>query len=175
MTQSMRPQTARVRFRWAGFALVVLALSWACGPPRERFRHTFESPEALTAEFLRALEAGDRARLKDLPLSEQEYCLEIFPEMPVYGNIPPDLAWSQMEGANLYGVGVALDRHRGRSFELEKITFEGTTSYQTFVVHRESTLHLRDRETGKREELPLFGSVVEHDGGYTLLSVNIDR
>ena len=36
-------------------------------------------------------------------------------------------------------------------------------------------LHLRDRQTDEREEMALFGSLLEHDGRYKLLSFNIHR
>lgn len=156
--------------------VLLLILTCACGPPRERFSDTHGSPEALTEEFLRALEAEDRSRLEALALSEQEYRLEVFPEMPVYGNIPPEFAWSQLVGRNGYGVAFILDRQGGRAWDLEKIEFEGgKTVYQTIVVHRDPKLHLRDRATGEREELAFFGSFLEHDGRFKLLSFNIDR
>ena len=34
---------------------------------------------------------------------------------------------------------------------------------------------LRDRHTGERREMDLFGSLLEHDGRYKLFSFNIDR
>jgi hypothetical protein len=148
----------------------------SCGPARERFSGTFESPEALTRAFLEAVEARDRARLAALALSEREYRLEVFPEMPAYGNVPSDFAWSQIEGRNRYGESFVLAREGGRSWELEEIVFEGgTTAYQTFVVHRDPLLHLRDRRTGERQERALFGSILEHAGRYKLFSLNLDR
>jgi hypothetical protein len=155
---------------------LLLVLAWACGAPRERFSGTHDSPEALTETFLWALESEDRSRLEALALSEREYRLEVFPEMPVYGDIPPDFAWSQLAGRNVYGVSFVLDRHGGRTWDLERIEFEGgRTVYQTFVVHRDPMLHLRDRDTDEEEELVFFGSVLEHDGRFKLLSFNIDR
>jgi hypothetical protein len=167
------PGDRRARFV---FLVLFVGLISACGPPRQRFAGTYESPEALTEAFLQALEAGDRPGLESLALSEQEYQLEVFPEMPVYGNIPPDFAWSQLEGKNLYGVSTTLHRHRGRAWDLEGIFFsDGATSYQSFRVHREPTLRLQDRETGETSEMVLFGSILEHQGRYKLLSLNIDR
>ncbi|MCG6920368.1 MAG: hypothetical protein LJF15_04675 [Acidobacteria bacterium] len=156
--------------------VLLLVLVWACGPPRERFRGALASPEALTEAFLQALEAGDRPRLEGLALSAQEFQLEVFPEMPAYGNIPPDLAWSQLAARSLYGLSTVLHAQRGRSWELEEIVFRGgQTAYQTFVVHREPMLRLRDRRTGEEREMALFGSLLEHDGRYKLFSFNIDR
>jgi len=163
------------RARFVCLILLVGLLS-ACGPPRERFRGTHVSPEALTEEVLGALEAEDRPRLEGLALSREEFQLEVFPEMPVYGNVPPDFAWSQLEARSHHGLSTALEAQGGRSWDLERIVFRGgRTVYQTFAVHREPMLHLRDRRTGERRVLPLFGSVLEHDGRYTLFSFNIDR
>ena len=36
-------------------------------------------------------------------------------------------------------------------------------------------LRLRDRVTGERREMALFGSLLEHDGRYKLVSLNIGR
>ena len=167
------PGAGRARFV---SLVLVLGLVSACGPPRERFAGTYESPEALTEAFLQALEAGDRPGLESLALSRQEYELEVFPEMSVYGNIPPDFAWSQLEGKNLYGVSTTLHRHRGRAWDLEDIVFsDGTTIYQSFRVHREPVLHLRDRGTGERTEMVLFGSLLESEGRFKMLSLSIDR
>jgi hypothetical protein len=156
--------------------LLPLALAWACGPPRERFHGTHASPEALAEVFLEALEAEDRPRLEELALSEHEFRLEVFPEMPVYGNIPPSFAWSQIASRSLYGLSNVLHAHGGRAWNLEEIVFRGgTTVYQTFVVHREPMLRLRDRRTGETRTLAFFGSILEHRGRYKLFSFNIDR
>ncbi len=163
---------------WARLVLPVLllVLSWACGVPRERFQGAYESPQALTVAFLRALEAEDRPRLEGLALSAREFQLEVFPEMPAYGNIPPDFAWRQLELRNRHGLSTVLESQGGRSWALEEIVFRGgRTAYQTFTVHREPMLHLRDRLTGAKREMALFGSLLEHDGRYTLFSYNIDR
>jgi hypothetical protein len=163
----------RARFVLPGLLLV---LSWACGAPRERFQNTFASPEALTEAVLGALEAEDRTRLEGLALSAQEFQLEVFPEMPSYGNVPPDFAWRQLELRNHHGLSTILERQGGRSWDLEDIVFRGRrTAYQTFTVHREPMLHVRDRRTGEKREMALFGSLLEHDGRYRLFSFNIDR
>jgi len=164
--------------RRARFALpaLLLILTWACGPAREHFADTHASPEALTETFLGALEARDRPVLEGLALSEEEFRLEVFPEMPAYGNIPPDLAWSQLAARSLYGLSSVLAAHGGRSWELEELIDGGETSvYQSFVVHRDPMLRLRCRSTGERREMALFGSFLEHRGRFKLVSFNLDR
>jgi hypothetical protein len=177
----MRPSTCsttgpgHVRARFV--VLVLLAfLGWACGAPRQRFAGACSSPEALAEAFLGALEAGDRPRLEALALSEEEFALEAYPEMPAYGHIPTGLAWNQLSLKSLYGLSTVLARHGGRAFILEDIAFRGrTTAYQTFAVRRDPMLRLRDRASGETQELALFGSVLEYEGGFKLFSFNIDR
>ncbi len=163
------------RARLALLAVVFLVAA-ACGPPRERFQGMRSSAEGLAEEFLRGLEAEDRPRLEDLALSEQEFQLEVFPEMPAYGNVPPDFAWSQLEIRSLHGLSTVLTSQGGRRWDLEEMVFRGgQTAYQTFTVHREPMLRLRDRRTGERREMALFGSLLECGGRYKLVSFNIDR
>jgi hypothetical protein len=168
------PGFGRARLVSLALLLPVFSLA-ACGPPRERFHGTFASSEVLTETFLQALEEEDRPRLERMALSQAEFRLEFFPEMPVYGNIPPDFAWGQLEGRNRHGLATVLARQGGRPWELEEIVFAGETAYQTFTVHREPMLRLRDRVTGERREMALFGSLLEHDGRYKLVSLNIGR
>jgi hypothetical protein len=154
--------------------LVILAVTW--GPPRERFHGMFESEEALTRAFLEALEDGDRERLASLALSKDEFQKEAFPEMPAYPNIPEDFVWDQLRMKSHYGLSVVLHYQGGRAFDFQDITYHGgQTAYDTFVVHRKPTLHLRDRKTGKSGTIVLFGSILEHEGRFKLFSLNIDR
>jgi hypothetical protein len=163
------------RARLVALALL-LALGWACGPPRERFAGSFASPEALTQAFLGELEIGDPAGLERLALSEEEYRLELLPEMFAYGRVPASFVWNQMQSRSQVGMKTVLGRLGGRSLAFEGIEFAGgTVEYQTFRVHLKPTVHVRDRETGRRAALALFGSVLEHEGGFKLVSLNTDR
>jgi hypothetical protein len=167
------PGDCRARFV---LVLVIAALVGGCGAPRERFEGALGSPETLAEAFLQALEARDRPGMESLALSAREFRLEVFPEMPAYGNIPPDLAWSQLAARSLDGLSRVLETQGGRSWHLEGIVFGGgRTVYQTFVVYRKPMLRVRDRHTGERREMALFGSLLEHDGRYKLFSFNIDR
>jgi len=155
---------------------VVFLVAAACGPPRERFHGMHGSAEGLAEDFLRSLAAEDRPRLEDLALSKQEFLLEVFPEMPAYGNVPPDFVWSQLEIRSHHGLSTVLASQGGRHWDLEEMVFTGgETAYQTFTVHREPMLRLRDRRTGETREMALFGSLLEHGGRYKLVSFNIDR
>ncbi len=167
------PGSHRARLVLPAFLSILMS---ACGPAREHFANTHASPEALTEAFLGALEAGDRPVLEGLALSEREFQLEVFPEMPAYANIPPDFAWSQLAARSSYGLATVLEAQGGRSWDLEEIVNGGKTSvYQSFVVHRDPMLRLRCRSTGERREMALFGSFLEHRGRFKLMSFNVDR
>jgi hypothetical protein len=154
---------------------VVLGLA-ACGPAPERFAGTFDSQRALIEEFLRALESKDRARLEELTLTEAEFKTEAYPEMPAYGKIPSELAWSQLSMRTKAGLDTVLARYGGRTFALEDVTFKGAhTPYTTFVVHRRPMVRVRDRHTGEERTLALFGSILEYRGRFKLFSFNLDR
>lgn len=177
MDPSTRSATGPGRGRaWLAWLALLLVACWSCGAPRQRFAEACPSPETLAGAFLQALEAGDRPRLERLALSEEEFRLEAFPEMPAFGRIPTDLAWNQLSLRSLYGLSTVLARYGGRAWVLEGIDFRGaTTVYQTFAVRRDPMLTLRDPSSGEIRELALFGSVLEYDGGFKLFSFNIDR
>lgn len=153
---------------------MVVAATW--GPRPERFQGLFESDEDLARAVLDGVEGNDPEALAALALSKTEYQKEVFPEMPVYGNIPEDLAWDQLRLRSHYGLRKVLHDMRGRAYALEELVYEGgTTEYGTFAVHRDPSLRVRDRVTGETDTLVLFGSVLAYQGRFKLLSYNIDR
>jgi len=155
-------------------ALVVVSFG-ACTPASARFAGTAESQQALIEQFLKALEAKDRARLESLALTEQEFKTEAYPEMPAYGKIPADFAWQQLHQRSRADLETVLAHLGGRAFDLESVTVRGDTAYSTFVVHRRPMVTVRDRQTGREETLALFGSILEHRGRFKLFSFNLDR
>lgn len=151
-----------------------MAATWGPGPTR--FLGLYESEEALFEAALGALERQDRETLESLALSKTEYQKEVFPEMPVYGNIPEDLAWNQFRLKSHYGLSKLLRDEGGRIRDFEHVIYEGGhTEYGSFVVHREPVLVLRDLKTGQVVRHVLSGSVLEYQGRFKLLSYNIDR
>jgi len=164
------------RARALVLGLVALAPLAACGPTPERFARSFESQRELAEAFLRALEQRDRARIESLALSREEFKSEAYPEMPAYGSIPAEFAWSQLAARSRYGLSRVLSAHGGRTYELLDLSYQGGhTAYRTFVVHRRTMLRVRDRASGEEATLALFGSILEHRGRFKLFSFNIDR
>ena len=147
----------------------------ACGSGESRFGHTFESPEALASEVLRALEARDLERLEALPLSEKEFRDDVFREMPAFGRVPSDYAWRDLRQKSGHSLRRVLDAHGGRAYELKKVLFGPTTSYRSFVVLRKARLLVRDKATGEEKQVDLFGSVLACSRRYKLFSYVVNR
>ena len=162
-------------------AVIVTA---ACSAPAEPTRsaeplsNTFESPEALARAVLAALSEKDLPRLRTLPLSEAEFRAVVWPELDTSRperNVPFEYAWGQMKQHSDGSLGGTFDRYAGRPLRFVRARFTGeTTSYQSFVVMRESEIVAAD-ETGRELVLRLYGSAMVKDGRYKLFSYVVDE
>jgi len=163
--------------------LAVLVLAAACGgsaagdagpPPLHR---TFDSPEALAEGVLAALADVDGATLEAMPLSELEFRTVVWPELPASRpdrGLPFDYVWGDLHQKSNNAMRRLIDRHGGKRYALVALAFGGeTTPYETYRVHRETVLTVRD-EAGEEEELALFGSILERDGAFKLFSYVVD-
>lgn len=157
--------------------LLVAALALgACGGGGPRFDQTFDSPRALAAAVLAGLEARDRAALERLALSEEEFREQVFPEMPAWGKIPMEYVWGDLRQKSENQLAGVLDALGGKAFTVEEVLFDGgATAYETFVVHRKPRLVVRERSSGEKRDIAIFGSVIEHEGRYKLFSYVINR
>lgn len=162
-----------MRLRWIGLAVCWLSAS-ACGTPLKNAR---ESPDALARAVLEAIAHHDNEALRSLTLDEQEFREQVWPELPASRperNLPFGYVWTDLRTKSEASLASTLAEHRGRSYKLEKVTFTGgQTQYHTFVVRRDATLEVRDRD-GARQELRLFGSVIEKDGSFKVFSYVVD-
>ena len=138
---------------------------------------TFESPEALAEAVLAALADGDNAVLEALPLSELEFRTVVWPELPSSlpeRGLPFDYVWGDLHQKSTNSMRRLIDRHGGKRYALAGLTFAGeTTAYETYRVHRETLLTVRD-DAGNQHELALFGSILERDGDFKLFSYVVD-
>ena len=164
--------------------LAAVVLTAACSAPAEPTRaaaplsHTFESPEALAQAVLSRLAAKDLDGLKALPLSETEFRVHVWPELPVSRperNVPFEYAWGQMKQRSDGNLEATFARYAGKPLKFLRTRYTGeTTTYQTFSVRRESEIIAAD-ETGRELILRLFGSVMVKDGRYKMFSYVIDE
>lgn len=135
------------------------------------------SPEALAGALLDAFAERDRAALEALALTEQEFREIVWPELPAARperNLPFSFVWGDLKQKSDASLGALLAEHGGRRFSLVSVRATGeTTRYDTYQVHRDSLLVVRDPE-GAQRELRLFGSMLEKDGGWKIYSFVVD-
>ena len=166
----------------AGLAALCLLLAGGCGRPAagdalSPLGHTFESPEAVAEAVLGALAEDDGPLLLALALSEMEFRTVVWPELPSSRperGLPFEYAWGDLHQKSTNELRRLLARAGGRRYELLAMTFDGeSTPYETFTVHRDSRLRIRDSE-GAERNVRLFGSVLQRGGEYKLFSYVVD-
>ena len=88
--------------------------------------------------------------------------------------MPFDYAWADLNQKSTNSLRRLVAGRGGQRFEVMDVDFTGeTTRYESFVVHRDSFIVVRD-EAGKERRIRAFGSVLERDGEYKLFSYVID-
>ncbi len=131
-----------------------------------------DSVDALARKVLDTLAQGDRDKLEDLALTQQEFTGCIYPALPASrpgSNLSADFLWSQTLLRNLAGLEKTLG-YAGRRFEFVSIRFaDGERQYEGFKVLRDARLTVKDTD-GKELELKLFGAVLEAGGKFKIYS-----
>lgn len=158
-------------------ALTAGCSNGASANDRSPLHHTFDSPESLSRAVLRSLADRDDNTLANLALSELEFRTVVWPELPssrpTHG-VPFEYAWGDLRQKSTNALRRLVASTGGRQFGLVRVAFEGeSTAYDTFTVHRETVLTIRDEEGLKITEA-LFGSILERDGEYKLFSYVVD-
>jgi hypothetical protein len=152
----------------------MLIATIACGGPA--LSETRESAAAVAQAVLDAVATRDERVLRALSLDEREFREAVWPELPASRperNVPFGYAWTDLRTKSNAGLGMMLEAHGGRAYQLEQVAFRSTTQYQTFVVHRDAVLTVRDL-AGQRHDLRLFGSVIETNRRFKEISYVVD-
>lgn len=160
--------------RWRGVA-ALLALSCvmaACrGTPA--LAGGKESREDVAVAVLNAVSGQDRAALRSLALSEDEFRNHVWPTLPAARperNLPFSYVWGDLRQKSEHHLSSTLARHGGRQYELVSVRTAGAaTQYGKSVVHRDTALKVRD-ERGHEQEIRLFGSLIEQGGRWKVFS-----
>ena len=139
--------------------------------------HTFGSSEEVAEAVLDALAADDFDRLDALALNQLEFRTVVWPELPSSRperGVPFDYAWGDLHQKSTNELRRLVHRAGGTPLELVSIGFDGeSTVYETFTVHRESRLTVRDQE-GTERDVQLFGSILQRGDEYKLFSYVVD-
>jgi hypothetical protein len=136
-----------------------------------------DSPVSLARAVLDAVGRRDATTLRSLALSEEEFREHVWPELPAARperNLPFGYVWGDLQQKSENALRAMLATHGGRRYELVDVAFAGeTTRYQTFSVHRETTLRTHD-EQGAERALRLYGSTLQKDGTFKIFSYVVD-
>lgn len=151
----------------------VMAASCANTPPLANSR---ASAEAVATAVLAALAGKDRAALEALALDEAEFRAHVWPELPAAKtdrNLPFSYVWGDLAQKSRNTLSGTLATHGGVRYELRRVSFAGQTKYPSYIVHRETTLHIRDA-SGVERPLRVYGSMIEKDGAWKVFSFVVD-
>jgi hypothetical protein len=143
---------------------LVIAATAGCRSEPAPLAAAVASPRALAEAVLAAIARRDRARLEALAVTAGEFRTRVWPELPASRperNLPLEYVWGDLQQKSQAGLSALLAQHGGRRYTLVRLAFTGgSTRYDTFVVHRASTITVRD-DTGTERDLRLFGSAIE--------------
>lgn len=158
-----------------GLGIWVLGFSISCSsvPP---LADTHPSAAAVVRAVLDAIERRDVARLQSLALSEQEFRDHVWPALPAARperNLPFSYVWGDLRQKSQSKLGETLAKYGGQRFSLLNVAFAGETGYQSYRVHREAKLRVRDA-SGTETEIRVCGSMIEKDGAWKVFSYVID-
>jgi hypothetical protein len=134
-----------------------------------------DSAEELAVRALTALEAGDIASLHRLRMTEKEFTWYIWPELPAsqLPNVTAGWVWDQATLQSLSGLATVLAEYGGRELRLLSLRASGVDSYGSYRVLREPVVVVQ-LDDGATLEARLFGSILELDGQYKLISYVVD-
>jgi hypothetical protein len=137
-----------------------------------------ESPQAVAAAVIDALEARDQAALERLVVNEREFRQVVWPRQPAARperNIPWDYAWRSLAARSRHQLRARLaEWGRGRRPAVVAVAFAGeTTDYGAYRVHRRTVVTLRDA-AGRLTTVRVFGSLIEQGGRYKVFSYVVD-
>jgi hypothetical protein len=139
-----------------------------------RLSNACDSIEDLGKQVLEAVYNKDIERLKAMAISAKEYENYIWPQSPI-SKIKKwqekyDFIWNQQFSKSSLSLRQMLARYGGRQYALVRVRFEDdTTDHTIYKAHRDARLIVRNPE-GKEVELNLFGSIVEMDGQFKIMS-----
>jgi hypothetical protein len=135
------------------------------------------SPDELVRRFLDGVASNDLDAVLELAITREEFDRYVWPELPASEperNLPADFVWGMTNGRGQVKIRSSMAAIGGRQLGLEDFRFTGgVEEYETYRLHRNTLLHLRDEE-GKLQVIRLFGSVLELDGQFKIFSFNHD-
>jgi len=165
----------------AGLLLVALAIAGAAAcraaAPAEPYVGLSATREQAAQAVVDAIEARDLAGLERLAVSSAEFRQNIWDALPASRpevGMPVDYAWAETNLKSRGSLAETLGEFAGRPLVVEAVRFAGrSTRYESFVVHGDTRLVVRDA-TNTTREVRLFGSMLETPEGWKVFSYVVD-
>ena len=164
-----------VTLRLTTCLVVLLFLSVCTGKEGvSRLGNACGSLEDLGNQVLEAVYNNDVDRLKSLAITEEEYKNYIWPQSPI-SKIKEwqdnyDFVRKQQFSRSNHSLRQMLARYGGRKYTLVRVRFDDeTTEHTIYRAHRDAQLIVK-KPDGEEVELNLFGSIVEMDGHFKIMS-----
>ncbi len=152
-----------------------------------RFRHGLEKPDglhggaagrdALVKRLVGALAASDTASFEDMAVDMSEWAWLYYPynelSRPPY-ELPPGIAWLQLQETNRKGVLRALRELGGHDIDFQGYSCDPTPSMEGVNRIWTDCRITLSRDGAAPVTLPLFGAILERDGRFKILSYQND-
>ncbi|MBW1854714.1 MAG: hypothetical protein JRJ00_08565 [Deltaproteobacteria bacterium] len=141
---------------------------------KDYLSNTCTSVEEIGKQVLEAIRQNDAERLEAMAITEEEYRRYIWPQSPV-SKIKKwqehyDFVWKQQHSRSSHSLRSMLTRYGGRKYKLVRVRFDDeTTEHNIYKAHRDARL-IVTKSDGKEVELNLFGSIVEMNGQFKIMS-----
>ena len=137
-------------------------------PTPDLLSHTFDSVEEMTRAALEVVASGDIDALRQLAVTRDEFRDFVWSGLDASRperNLPWEFVWSQHALRHESSLRRIATDFGGQDLEIVSFTARGkTTDHGHFLIHRENYVEVV-RPDGTRDELRLFGSLLETDDG----------
>ena len=135
----------------------------------EAFSATFASRAELSKALEAAIASGDIEIMRAMAVSREEFRDLVWPTLPIAkrpnSNFTWEFVWSQHALRHESSLRRIATDFGGRDLEIAGVSARGeTTDHGGFLIHRENYVEVV-RPDGTRDELRLFGSLLETSDG----------
>jgi len=144
--------------------------------PAARLQDGAASIESLIDDFVHAINDRDKARLRQLRVSQNEYVAVILPgsvqpgeRRPQYNQEEAEYLWGIVNGKSIYAEAGLLASFGGHHATVTGKEFrKGTTKYADYTAYKQLVLTLKDDKG--TEATMRIGSIAEVDGQFKFIS-----
>ena len=160
-------------------ALLVVALlgATACADAvaSSPLETAYGSPQALAEAAVAALVAQDEPALAALAVGREEYEALLWPELPDAEHVTFDFVWGMSQPRTRKARRNQLRDYEDVPLEVVRVELGGEAEvYESFTLHKDCQLIVRNGDTGQEGRIPLMDVLVEMDGGWKFLNFRDD-